>query len=207
MEWTLIHPRTCRLPTAPPPTTGGTDRHRIAHLRDIEPVHVGAYVEDLERRMAAPSVKLHLADSSSFSSDTARPSNEQRTPATHRQTRRGRGSRHEGVLKAKPSAKERQPWMGWRSFVYSVSPLPSSPNHQRLTPAGRAFRSTGGPHRSRAFARVPCCPLSCALNAPVTWRLLRPAQACRTCCARFHRSTALGPRSRNTPRRAPTDAA
>ena len=24
MEWTLIHPRTCRLPTAPPPTTGGT---------------------------------------------------------------------------------------------------------------------------------------------------------------------------------------
>ena len=33
----------------------------IAHLRQVEPVHVAAYVEELQGRMAAPSVKLHLA--------------------------------------------------------------------------------------------------------------------------------------------------
>ncbi len=29
--------------------------------RDVQPVHVAAYVEDLQQRVAAPSVKLHLA--------------------------------------------------------------------------------------------------------------------------------------------------
>ena len=33
----------------------------IGHLRDVQPVHVAAYVEELQRRMAAPSVKLQLA--------------------------------------------------------------------------------------------------------------------------------------------------
>ena len=33
----------------------------IAHLRQVEPVHVAAYIEELQGRMAAPSVKLHLA--------------------------------------------------------------------------------------------------------------------------------------------------
>ena len=35
--------------------------HGVAHLRDVEPVHVAAHVEDLQLRMAAPSVKLRLA--------------------------------------------------------------------------------------------------------------------------------------------------
>lgn len=30
-------------------------------LRDIEPVHVAAYMERLQKRLAAPSVKQHLA--------------------------------------------------------------------------------------------------------------------------------------------------
>ena len=34
---------------------------RLHELRDIEPMHVAAYVEGLQRRLAAPSVKLHLA--------------------------------------------------------------------------------------------------------------------------------------------------
>ena len=33
----------------------------IEHLRDVQPVHVAAYVEELQRRLSAPSVKLHLA--------------------------------------------------------------------------------------------------------------------------------------------------
>jgi hypothetical protein len=33
----------------------------LTELRDIEPVHVAAYVETLRQRLAAPSVKLHLA--------------------------------------------------------------------------------------------------------------------------------------------------
>ena len=37
------------------------ERCGIAHLRQVEPVHVAAYVEELQSRMAAPSVKLHLA--------------------------------------------------------------------------------------------------------------------------------------------------
>ena len=37
------------------------ERFGIAHLRQVEPVHVAAYVEELQGRMAAPSVKLHLA--------------------------------------------------------------------------------------------------------------------------------------------------
>lgn len=37
------------------------DAHGVAHLRDVEPVHVADYVEDLQLRMAAPSLKLRLA--------------------------------------------------------------------------------------------------------------------------------------------------
>ena len=37
------------------------DAHGIGHLRDVEPVHVAAQVEDLQLRMAAPSVNLQLA--------------------------------------------------------------------------------------------------------------------------------------------------
>jgi len=33
----------------------------ITELRDVEPVHVAAYVETLGKRLSAPSVKLHLA--------------------------------------------------------------------------------------------------------------------------------------------------
>ena len=33
----------------------------ILELRDIEPVHVAAYIEALQKRLAAPSVKQHLA--------------------------------------------------------------------------------------------------------------------------------------------------
>ena len=38
-----------------------SEAHGIDHLRDVQPVHVAAWVEELQRRMAAPSVKLHLA--------------------------------------------------------------------------------------------------------------------------------------------------
>ena len=37
------------------------DQAGLSELRDIEPVHVAAYVETLQRRLAAPSVKQHLA--------------------------------------------------------------------------------------------------------------------------------------------------
>ena len=37
------------------------ERCGIAHLRQVEPVHVAPYIEELQGRMAAPSVKLHLA--------------------------------------------------------------------------------------------------------------------------------------------------
>jgi site-specific recombinase XerD len=37
------------------------DRQHIGELRDIEPVHIATYVETLQLRMAAPSVKVHLA--------------------------------------------------------------------------------------------------------------------------------------------------
>jgi site-specific recombinase XerD len=33
----------------------------LTELRDIEPVHVAAYVEGLQLKLSAPSVKLHLA--------------------------------------------------------------------------------------------------------------------------------------------------
>ncbi|SFU62943.1 phage integrase N-terminal SAM-like domain-containing protein [Nitrosospira multiformis] len=33
----------------------------LTELRDIEPVHVAAYVETLQERLSSPSVKLHLA--------------------------------------------------------------------------------------------------------------------------------------------------
>lgn len=37
------------------------EENGLHELRDIEPVHVAAYVETLQLRLAAPSVKLHLA--------------------------------------------------------------------------------------------------------------------------------------------------
>jgi site-specific recombinase XerD len=37
------------------------EQNGLHELRDIEPVHVAAYVETLQVRLAAPSVKLHLA--------------------------------------------------------------------------------------------------------------------------------------------------
>lgn len=37
------------------------EAHGIAHLRDVQPVHVAAYIEELQRRISAPSVKLQLA--------------------------------------------------------------------------------------------------------------------------------------------------
>ena len=61
MIWTLIHPWIAGFPQLRYSTTGGAERHGIAHLRDGEPIHVAASVEDLERRIVAPSVKLHLA--------------------------------------------------------------------------------------------------------------------------------------------------
>lgn len=35
--------------------------HGLADLAAIEPVHVAAYVEQLQTRLSAPSVKQHLA--------------------------------------------------------------------------------------------------------------------------------------------------
>ncbi|CAB3805699.1 tyrosine-type recombinase/integrase [Pararobbsia alpina] len=37
------------------------DENRLGELQDIEPVHFATYVETLQRRLSAPSVKLHLA--------------------------------------------------------------------------------------------------------------------------------------------------
>lgn len=37
------------------------EQYGIAHLRDVQPVHVAAHVQDLQRRIAAPSVKVRLA--------------------------------------------------------------------------------------------------------------------------------------------------
>ena len=37
------------------------DQNKLRELRDIEPVHVAAYVESLQERLAAPSIKQHLA--------------------------------------------------------------------------------------------------------------------------------------------------
>ena len=37
------------------------DHQGLRELRDIEPVHVAAYIEGLQGNLAAPSVKLHLA--------------------------------------------------------------------------------------------------------------------------------------------------
>lgn len=37
------------------------DQRGLVELRTIEPVHVAAYIESLQPRLAAPSVKLHLA--------------------------------------------------------------------------------------------------------------------------------------------------
>lgn len=37
------------------------DANALNELRDIEPVHIAAYVEGLQQRLAPPFVKLHLA--------------------------------------------------------------------------------------------------------------------------------------------------
>ncbi len=37
------------------------ERHRLLSLQAIQPVHVATYIETLQRRLAAPSVKQHLA--------------------------------------------------------------------------------------------------------------------------------------------------
>lgn len=37
------------------------ERQNLRDLRDIEPIHVASYIEGLQGRLAAPSVKLHLA--------------------------------------------------------------------------------------------------------------------------------------------------
>jgi site-specific recombinase XerD len=37
------------------------EAHGIVHLRDVQPMHVAAYIEELQRRIAAPSVKVQLA--------------------------------------------------------------------------------------------------------------------------------------------------
>ena len=37
------------------------EAYRIDRLQDVQPVHVAAYIEQLQWRIAAPSVKLHLA--------------------------------------------------------------------------------------------------------------------------------------------------
>jgi site-specific recombinase XerD len=37
------------------------DANDIHELRDIEPIHVAAYIEGLQTRLAAPSVKQHFA--------------------------------------------------------------------------------------------------------------------------------------------------
>jgi hypothetical protein len=37
------------------------EENETHELRDMEPVHVAAYMETLQKRLAAPSVKQHLA--------------------------------------------------------------------------------------------------------------------------------------------------
>jgi site-specific recombinase XerD len=37
------------------------EAHGIAHLRDVQPIHVAAYVDELQERIAPPSVNLQLA--------------------------------------------------------------------------------------------------------------------------------------------------
>src|SRR5262245_28620316 len=37
------------------------DRHQLGQLIDIEPLHVAAYIEALQKDFAKPSVKQHLA--------------------------------------------------------------------------------------------------------------------------------------------------
>src|SRR3954463_12391579 len=35
--------------------------HGVGHLRDVQPIHVAAHIQELQRRMAIPSVKVQLA--------------------------------------------------------------------------------------------------------------------------------------------------
>jgi site-specific recombinase XerD len=37
------------------------DHNKLSELRDLEPVHIAAYVESLQSRLSAPSIKQHLA--------------------------------------------------------------------------------------------------------------------------------------------------
>ena len=41
--------------------TAWCEARGLAHLRDVQPVHVAAYLDALQHRIAAPSVKLQLA--------------------------------------------------------------------------------------------------------------------------------------------------
>ena len=36
-------------------------RHGVGHLRDVQPIHVAAHIQELQRRIAIPSVKVQLA--------------------------------------------------------------------------------------------------------------------------------------------------
>jgi len=40
---------------------GWCDRHGVGHLRDVQPIHVAAHIQELQRRIAIPSVKVQLA--------------------------------------------------------------------------------------------------------------------------------------------------
>lgn len=40
---------------------GWCEQQKLTELRDIEPIHIAAYIEGLGKRLAAPSVKVHLA--------------------------------------------------------------------------------------------------------------------------------------------------
>src|SRR5438128_6303422 len=37
------------------------EHHGLEHLRHVQPIHVAAYIEELQQRIAAPSVKVQLA--------------------------------------------------------------------------------------------------------------------------------------------------
>ena len=50
-------------PTRRPPATSphGAKHRGLDHLRNVQPIHVAAYIEELQQRIAAPSVKVQLA--------------------------------------------------------------------------------------------------------------------------------------------------
>ncbi|MFM0327938.1 hypothetical protein [Caballeronia glebae] len=60
-----LRPSSRRIPLPPNASLNSSqptgDAQKIGELRYIEPVHVATYVETLQKRLAAPSVKVHLA--------------------------------------------------------------------------------------------------------------------------------------------------